>query len=116
MKVKLLRSNSNGNETMRCLLTMFLISLLLTSTAMGHKAPSGWLYPTDCCAGEDCRPISCSTVIDRPDGSVNWTGIHFNKEQVKMSGDASCHVCVSYTQVNGTPVRNPHCIYLSPTN
>jgi len=79
-----------------------------------HTAPSGFVYPQECCGGADCRPIVCSTVQDRPDGSVNWLGLLFPREQVKVSRDASCHVCVTYDSAAGAH-RVPHCIFLSPT-
>lgn len=87
---------------------------LLLIMLLTHDAPSGWSYPKDCCADHDCRPISCSTIQDHSDGSVSWLGLHFEKEQVKISQDASCHVCVGYSHVN-KPVRFPHCIFLSPS-
>jgi hypothetical protein len=78
-----------------------------------HDAPSGWRYPKDCCASKDCRQIACSTIKDNPDGTAVWTGLLFHPEQVKISGDAACHVCLSYGQP--PRVRFPHCIFLSPT-
>jgi len=79
-----------------------------------HDAPGGFRYPPDCCGGRDCRPIACSTVKDNPDGSVSWTGLLFPRELVKISGDASCHVCIGYDTLHKTH-RFPHCIFLSPT-
>ena len=95
------------------LIITVLTVLLLITIAYGHEAPSGFQYPSDCCGGSDCRPIVCSTIKDNPDGSVNWLGLFFAREQVKMSGDAMCHVCVSYNTANHN--RYPHCIFLSPT-
>lgn len=102
---------------------MFVILALAISAlfayAYGHEAPSGWPYPPDCCAGKDCRPISCSTVTEKPNGDVSWLGLLFTREKVRISGDADCHVCVSYGQFNGSkalPIREAHCIFLAPTN
>ena len=98
-------------------LTIVLIGALTVAgviLAHGHEAPSGFVYPQDCCGGHDCRPIACSTIRDNPDGSVSWTGLLFDRNQVKISGDAMCHVCIGYDQVRHT-VRYPHCIFLSPT-
>jgi hypothetical protein len=89
------------------------------SWAAAHEAPSGWTYPQDCCAGQHCRPVECGTIIDQPDGSVNWLGLHFSRDKVRISGDASCHVCISYGEIGGNrtqPTRQGHCIFLSPTN
>jgi hypothetical protein len=78
-----------------------------------HDAPSGFQYPLDCCGGHDCRPIACSTASFNPnDGSVMWTGLHFQREQVKISRDSGCHVCVGYGL--NTRFRYPHCIFLAP--
>jgi len=94
---------------------MKLILALLISSAMAHEAPSGWSYPSDCCGGSECRPIVCSTIQDHSDGSVSWLGLFFTRNQVKVSHDASCHVCVSYDAAAGSQRRYPHCIFLSPT-
>lgn len=85
--------------------------------ALAHKAPSGWEYPNDCCSGQECRPIACGLIQTKPDGSADWMGLHFYKNGVRISGDGDCHVCVSYSNDGfGKPIRNGHCIYLSPTN
>jgi hypothetical protein len=83
------------------------------AVTLAHDAPGGFVYPRDCCNSKDCRPIACSTIKSNSDGSASWTGLLFYPEQVRMSGDAMCHVCVAY----GVPrrVRFPHCIFLSPT-
>jgi hypothetical protein len=73
------------------------------------------MYPQECCGGSDCRPIECSTAEPRADGSVSWLGLIFQREMVKLSRDASCHVCVSYDAAAGSKRRYPHCIFLSPT-
>jgi|SRR5215469_2404652 len=82
--------------------------------AWAHEAPSGWSYPSDCCGGSECHKTPCAMIIDHPDGSVSWTGILFNREMVKVSRDASCHVCVTHDSAAGAS-RIPHCIFLSPT-
>jgi hypothetical protein len=87
--------------------------LVAVSAAISiHYSPGGFNYPSDCCDGHDCRPIACSTIKDGPDGSVDWTGLHFQREQVKISGDASCHVCIGYGQPRR--IRYPRCIFLAP--
>jgi hypothetical protein len=75
-----------------------------------HDAPSGFEYPSDCCGGHDCRPIACSTIKLNPDQSVVWSGLKFSSAQVKISGDASCHVCIGYYH----RMRFSHCIFLAP--
>jgi len=88
-------------------------AFLVSAPVLAHDAPSGWSYPGDCCGGSDCHPIACSTIKDQPDGSATWLGLFFTREQVKISHDASCHVCVTYNTANHN--RFPHCIFLSPT-
>lgn len=82
--------------------------------ARAHEAPSGFKYPSECCGGHDCRPVPCASIRERADGAAYWTGLFFTREQVRMSGDGSCHVCVSYDMSN-PPTRYPHCIFLAPT-
>jgi hypothetical protein len=100
------------------LLAMLLVGVVTVAgilLAHGHEAPSGWSYPGDCCGGQECRPIACSTVRDHPDGSVSWLGLVFTPKQIRMSGDAMCHVCIGYDSAAGSKRRYPHCIFLSPT-
>src|SRR6516162_7366775 len=108
---------TNKAKVWWCGLTLVLIGALTIAgviLAHGHESPLGWKYPGDCCGGHDCRPIACSTADLRADGSVEWTGLVFQRNQVKISGDAMCHVCVGYDQVRKYQ-RYPHCIFLSPT-
>jgi len=87
---------------------LFAMSMVIQA----HNAPSGWSYPEDCCGGSDCRPISCTAANPHADGSVEWLGLIFQREMVKMSKDAMCHVCITYNTTNNQ--RHPHCIFLSP--
>jgi hypothetical protein len=92
---------------------IYMVARFLIVGAWAHEAPSGWSYPKSCCANQHCRPIACSTADVRFDGSVEWTGLVFAREMVRISGDAMCHVCVSYDSAAGAS-RVPHCIFLSP--
>lgn len=93
---------------------MPMVLVLLVKPAHGHEAPSGWKYPDDCCGGHDCREIACTSIKSDRDGGVTWTGLKFEREMVKVSGDAQCHVCISYDWRQHSKVRFPHCIFLSP--
>lgn len=97
---------------MKIVLLAGIILILATALVKGHEAAGGWQYPRDCCGDRECRPIACSTIIDRPDGSVSWTGLIFWKEQIRMSRDAACHVCIGYGE--HTRLRYGHCIFLAP--
>lgn len=92
-----------------------MLAALAIMPTLAHEAPSGWSYPQDCCAGKDCRPLSCAAIIDHPDGSETALGLHFEREQVKISGDAQCHVCIGYSDM---PIKKrfPHCIFIAPMN
>lgn len=69
-------------------------------------------YPQGCCGGNHCRPVSCTTFVTHSDGSVDWTGLHFVKDQVHPSKDGECHVCVGYQQ---TGLRDPYCAFIATT-
>jgi len=89
------------------------VTIATAAVTFAHDSPSGFKYPQDCCGSNECRPIACSTIKNNADGSAYWTGLLFYPEQVKISGDALCHVCVGYNQ--HTRLRHPYCIFLSPT-
>jgi hypothetical protein len=78
---------------------------------IGAASAHDW-YPKDCCGGSHCRPVACSTIVTHADGSVDWTGLHFSKDQVYPSQDAGCHVCIS---VMTTGQRWPYCAFIAAT-
>ena len=67
-----------------------------------------WLYSEECCAGQDCHPVSCAEVHTVKDG-WNWRGVFFASNVVKLSPDGNCHVCI-----HGDKAFIGHCIYLPP--
>jgi len=82
--------------------------------AHGHEAPSGWSYPTDCCAQNHCRPVACDALVEKRDG-IHFLGVVFSGAQVRMSGDNSCHVCIVYSNDrNGDSISNPICAFIKP--
>jgi len=54
-------------------------------------------YPSQCCGGQDCRPIDCSQLVEQSNGRWLYIPTHneFSPEQVYPSQDRFCHVCVS---------------------
>jgi hypothetical protein len=90
-----------------------LVTATIAAVTLVHNSPAGFKYPSDCCGENECRPIACSTIKTKADGSVIWADLSFNREQVKISGDALCHVCIGYNP--HTSFRHPYCIFLSPT-
>ncbi|MDB6098303.1 MAG: hypothetical protein JWN58_1006 [Gammaproteobacteria bacterium] len=70
------------------------ISLALIAWANAHEAPSGWDYPTYCCGGHDCGPISPARV--RPEGEGGYVvdgKFHVIRKDVQDSPDGQYHAC-----------------------
>lgn len=97
------------------ILAMFVLALFVLY-ATAHEAPSGWKYPTDCCAGKDCHPVACEELTERGDGGFDWKNLHFGPFQVRQSGDHSCHVCHQLESIRGGPVTpvTPICVFIVP--
>jgi hypothetical protein len=61
-----------------------------------HVAPSGWIYPLQCCSNQDCEPVHGAGVVEGPKGYVvQGTGetIGYQDERVKRSPDGEFHLC-----------------------
>ncbi len=88
-------------------------SIILLQIILVHDAPSGFRYPSECCAGDettgDCHPIPCEEIKTIADG-YQWRGLLFKGAMVRISKDMSCHVC--HGMLNGAPAY-PHCIFLT---
>jgi hypothetical protein len=88
--------------------------------ARAHDAPSGWKYPEGCCNDGDCKPIPCDSITETREG-YDWKGIHFNENQVRASGDKTCHVCVGKEWIHNSKGlqegndKYPHCIFIQPS-
>lgn len=76
--------------------------------AFGHKAPSGWAYPRDCCSGFDCRAVPADDVQELDGGRWLYRplGIVFPASTVRPSRDRHVHVC--YQQWD----KRPLCIFI----
>lgn len=83
--------------------------------ALSHEAPSGWQYPSDCCSGQDCRPVSCDSLVEMRDG-VHFLNSVFKSGQVRVSGDSQCHVCIGYTPAGLISTPEPHCVFVKPSS
>jgi hypothetical protein len=71
--------------------------LLLAATLLAHD----W-YPKECCSDHDCRPVSCTEVVEH-----EWQGHRFNSS--RPSPDGKCHVCIY--QPSGYPSPRYLCIF-----
>ena len=47
-----------------------LLAASLCGPAWGHVAPSGWVYPIQCCSNQDCEPVHGTGVLEGPQGYV----------------------------------------------
>ncbi|WP_428982271.1 hypothetical protein [Oricola nitratireducens] len=74
------------------------VALALTgaTTARAHEAPSGWMYPYECCSGYDCRPVS-SKWIKESGGAfiIPTTGeaVPYSDKRIRTSPDGEFHWC-----------------------
>lgn len=85
---------------------LIIAGCLLSSTAFGHQAPTGWSYDGYCCSGTDCDqiPTEAVKIIEggyqitlKPGDHPMVTRVHvFQVEQIKtrQSKDEFYHVCL----------------------
>lgn len=80
---------------------------LLAGIVLAHS----W-YPTLCCQGTeeggDCHPVPCDELVETRTG-VTWKGHNFNGDQIHVTIDRDCHVCVGKTGIS-------HCVFVEPTS
>jgi hypothetical protein len=73
-----------------------------------------WLYDQECCEQQHCHPVPCEQISDTKSGWIwrdgDWLAVHFARNQLKVSPDGNCHVCVAH--LTDTPVLHGICIYL----
>jgi len=86
--------------------TILLTILLTATTALAHKAPSGWEYDWYCCSGSDCQEISEKHVKAVKGGykvtmdvgdHVMVTKHHeyfIEQSKVRLSKDDKFHLCL----------------------
>lgn len=75
--------------------TALLATLLTSTSAMAHDAPTGWQYGYECCSSIDCRQIPEDWVKETPAGYVMKTGevLEYTDKRVKSSPDGLTHWC-----------------------
>ena len=79
----------------------------IAARAVAHDAPSGWTYPSSCCSGHDCYPVSGPALETAADGyHIKATGevIPFTSRRIKPSGDGSYHRCSWGGDVNSSTI------------
>lgn len=92
---------------------LWLIFAVLASQAYGHDAPKGWSYPFACCAGNDCRPVPGSAILETDKGYViARTGepLAYNDTRIKDSPDGEIHWC----SVAGKDDSRTICLFMPP--
>jgi hypothetical protein len=81
--------------------------------AYAHAAPSGWLYPNQCCSNRDCRPLHDADVREGPNGYViGPTGeiVGYKDPRVKNSPDGEFHLCARPGKSPGKAI----CLFVPP--
>lgn len=88
-------------------------ALGLPGTAGAHLAPSGWVYPVQCCSNRDCEPVHDARIIEGPQGYVVQDSgeiIGYRDERVKKSPDDEFHLCRAKSQVSSRAI----CLFVPP--
>lgn len=85
---------------------LIIAAMLLATPAWGHHAPSGWVYPRECCSSLDCRPQACDLLEEIDGGRIRDTenGQTYSREMIRASGDNKCHVCTDGGLSNSRPI------------
>lgn len=69
---------------------------LCATPAAAHQAPTGWVYPWQCCAGQDCRHAEPGEIVEQGGGFfVPNTGelIPYGSDRIRPSRDNDTHIC-----------------------
>lgn len=89
------------------------VTVLWTTSAGAHDAPTGWRYPFSCCSGFDCRPVDAKAISERPEGYViQNTGevVRYSDARLKNSPDGEFHWC----SVAGAQDSRTICLFVPP--
>jgi hypothetical protein len=87
--------------------------LVLAGHVHAHNAPSGWSYPTECCAGHDCREVADNAIVEEHQGYVIQSTrefVGYNDSRVKDSPDGHLHWC----SVEGSEHTPTVCLFVPP--
>jgi hypothetical protein len=66
------------------------------TTARAHEAPSGWMYPYECCSGYDCRPVSSKWIKESAGAFIIPTtgeAVPYTDKRIRTSPDGEFHWC-----------------------
>jgi hypothetical protein len=94
------------------ILILTLIGLLTSANA--HEAPTGWKYPWQCCANNDCQQVSDKAIEEQKDGYVILsTGevVAYGDKRIKDSPDGEYHWCA---HPSGPDVGHTICLFVPP--
>lgn len=94
-------------------MSMIVPVLGLPETATAHMAPSGWVYPVQCCSNQDCEPIHDARVTEGPQGYVVQDSgeiIGYRDTRVKKSPDDEFHLC----RAQRLPPSRTICLFVPP--
>jgi hypothetical protein len=76
---------------------MRIVLLILAAIVAAIPALAHSWYPLACCGNMDCFPVACDQLVETVSGWLYVpTGNLFDAEQVQLSQDHHCHVCVGH--------------------
>jgi hypothetical protein len=80
-----------------------MIRILMISPALAMPVHE-W-YPSSCCGGKDCHPTPCEDLVENADGDWMYVPMrrYLSKDQVSLSHDSRCHVCIVPARGVGAP-------------
>lgn len=87
--------------------------LLSVAPSIAHDAPTGWSYPSKCCSGIDCRPVTAKQISERPEGYVIQSSgevVAYQDARIKDSPDGDYHWC----SLQGADDSRTICLFVPP--
>lgn len=97
----------------QCVVAVMAIIAAHATPVDAHAAPSGWLYPLECCSNRDCQPVHNPEVSEGPKGYViGKTGeiVGYQDPRVRSSPDGEFHLCEIPGQKNARAI----CLFVPP--
>jgi hypothetical protein len=89
-----------AHTLLRLTLVVWLIGLatlaVMVDRALAHQAPTGWVYPANCCSNQDCREVTHEAVVEVVRGyEIVSTGelIPMTDHRIRRSPDGEFHWC-----------------------
>jgi hypothetical protein len=111
-----LRYTCNGSSVVTyCLSSVAAVAMLSSpvTSADAHAAPSGWIYPYQCCSDRDCQPVHHAEISEGPKGYViGQTGeiVGYKDPRVRNSPDGEFHLCAIPGKTNAKAI----CLFVPP--